>query len=448
MKRRIWILTLALIALSLFQAGPASAQQRLIVRTTNLPLLKNACLLNLCKVSSALDGTIGQLFLVTSPSLLSVQTLENVLKLVPGVLDVEQDLLRSIGPYPPLLNGIPLGLYQRSPVAFAGATVWSGYATQPAVADINLPEARAFITSGQVIVADIDTGVDPSHPVLKAVLLPGYDFTRNQAGGNEMLDVSNPNTNSCSGSNCSSGSVNQSTAAVLDQSTAAVLDQSTAAVLDQPGYSDFGHGTMVLGIIHLVAPNAMLLPVKVFRADGTGYTSDIIRGLYYAVQNKANVINMSFDFTAPSSEVAQAIANAQKNNVVCVASAGNDGASMMVYPAGLAGVIGVASVNDSDQRSSFSNYGAQITDVAAPGENIVSTYPYSTYASSSGTSFSAPFVAGTAALALEMSSRATSQEAASAVIQAQPLNPQMQMGHGLLDVFHALSYMQAALGAH
>ncbi len=447
MKRRIWILTAALIALSLFQAGPASAQQRLIVRTTNLPILKNVCLLNLCQVSSALDGTIGQLFLITSPSLLPVQTLENVLKLVPGVLGVEQDLLRTVGPTPPLLNGIPLGLYQRSPVAFAGATVWSGYATQPAVADINLPEARVFNTSvGKIIVADIDTGVDPSHPALKAVLLQGYDFTRNQVGGNEMLDVSNPNSKSCN-SNCSSANVNQSTAAVLDQSTAAVLDQSTAAVLDQPGYSDFGHGTMVLGIIHLVAPNAMLLPVKVFHADGTGYTSDIIRGLYYAVQNKANVINMSFDFTVPSNELATAIANAQKNNVVCVASAGNDGVSEMVYPAGLAGVIGVASVNDRDQRSTFSNYGAQVTDVAAPGESIVSTYPYSTYASSSGTSFSAPFVAGTAALALQMGSKATAQEAASAINQAQPLNPKMQMGHGLLDVFHAMTYMQAVMGA-
>jgi subtilisin family serine protease len=446
MKRRIWILTAALIALSLFQAGPASAQQRLIVRTTNLPILKNVCLLNLCQVSSALDGTIGQLFLITSPSLLPVQTLENVLRLVPGVLGVEQDLLRTVGPTPPLLNGIPLGLYQRSPVAFAGATVWSGYATQPAVADINLPEARVFnTTSGKIIVADIDTGVDPSHPALKAVLLQGYDFTRNQVGGNEMLDVSNPNAKACNGNNCSSANVNQSTAAVLDQSTAAVLDQSTAAVLDQPGYSDFGHGTMVLGIIHLVAPNAMLLPVKVFHADGTGYTSDIIRGLYYAVQNKANVINMSFDFTVPSSELAAAIANAEKNSVVCVASAGNDGVSEMVYPAGLGGVIGVASVNDAGQRSTFSNYGSQITDVAAPGENIVSTYPYSTYASSSGTSFSAPFVAGTAALALQMGSKATAQEAASAIAQAQPLNP--QMGHGLLDVFHAMTYMQAVMGA-
>jgi subtilisin family serine protease len=444
MKRRIWILTAALLALTLFQAGPAAAQTRLIVRTTSLPLLKNACLLNLCQITESLDGTIGQLFLVTTPSLLPAQLLENVLKLVPGVLGVEQDLLRTIGPNEPLLNGIPLGLYQNNPVSYAGAMVWSGYATQPAVADIRLPEAQlAFHANGQVIVADIDTGVDPSHPALKAVLLQGYDFTRNQAGGNEMLDVSNPNAKTCS--TCSSATVNQSTAAVLDQSTAAVLDQSTAAVLDQPGYSDFGHGTMVLGIIHLVAPNAMLLPVKVFHADGTGYTSDILRGLYYAVQNKANVINMSFDFTVPSTELAQAIANAEKNNVVCVASAGNDGASELVYPAGLAGVMGVASVNAENQRSTFSNYGTQVTYVAAPGENIVSTYPYDTYASSSGTSFSAPFVSGTAALALQLGSSATSQEATSAIAQAQPLTS--QLGHGLLDVFHAMTYMQAVLGA-
>ncbi len=444
MKRRIWILTAALLALTLFQAGPAAAQTRLIVRTTSLPLLKNACLLNLCQITESLDGTIGQLFLVTTPSLLPAQLLENVLKLVPGVLGVEQDLLRTIGPNEPLLNGIPLGLYQNNPVSYAGAMVWSGYATQPAVADIRLPEAQlAFHANGQVIVADIDTGVDPSHPALKAVLLQGYDFTRNQAGGNEMLDVSNPNAKTCS--TCSSATVNQSTAAVLDQSTAAVLDQSTAAVLDQPGYSDFGHGTMVLGIIHLVAPNAMLLPVKVFHADGTGYTSDIIRGLYYAVQNKANVINMSFDFTVPSAELAQAIAYAEKNNVVCVASAGNDGASELVYPAGLAGVMGVASVNAENQRSTFSNYGTQVTYVAAPGENIVSTYPYDTYASSSGTSFSAPFVSGTAALALQLGSSATSQEATSAIAQAQPLTS--QLGHGLLDVFHAMTYMQAVLGA-
>src|SRR6185503_1001514 len=98
------------------------------------------------------------------------------------------------------------------------------------------------------------------------------------------------------------GDVQQSTAAVVDgvgpayvnQSTAAVVDQSTAAVVDDAGYSAYGHRTMVAGIVHLVAPTARILPLKAFKADGTGYTSDVIRAIYRAVQQNANVLNMSF----------------------------------------------------------------------------------------------------------------------------------------------------------
>ena len=70
--------------------------------------------------------------------------------------------------------------------------------------------------------------------------------------------------------------------AQVNQSTAAVLDQSTAAVLDgNPAYAAFGHGTMVMGVIHLVAPNAHLLPLKAFRADGSANLSDILSAVYY-----------------------------------------------------------------------------------------------------------------------------------------------------------------------
>jgi len=306
--------------------------------------------------------------------------------------------------------------------------------------------------------------VDFSHPALQGVLLKGYDFTRNRVGGDEMADYTAPASNTCV-TNCSSGKLNQSSAAVLDQSSAAVLDQSSAAVLDQssaavldqssaavldqstaavldsPQYSDFGHGTMVAGVIHMVAPTAMILPVKTFRSDGTGYTSDILRGIYYAVQSNANVINMSFDFTTPSSEFAQAIAYAQKNNVTCVASAGNEGSSQLVYPAGLPGVMGVASTNNFDQKSSFSNFGPQDVWVAAPGENIVSTYPFKTYASESGTSFSAPLVSGTVALLLDTNPAATEFDITSAIGYAQPLPA--SMGHGRLDVVQALGYMRS-----
>jgi subtilisin family serine protease len=443
MKRRIWILTAAIIVLSLFQAGPTAAQQQLIVRSTSLPLLKEACLLNSCQIVGNLDGTVNQLFLVTVPNLIPVNLLENVLKLVPGVVDVEVNSLLSMTPKVPL-QYIPLGLYQTNPISYYGAPVWTGYALQPAAAIIQLPEAQAqFKTTGNAIVADIDTGADFTHPALKNVLLQGYDFTRNQVGGNEMADVTSPTVSSCS--TCPKAGVDQSTAAVLDQSTAAVLDQSTAAVLDSPQYSDFGHGTMVLGVVHMVAPTAMLMPLKSFSSNGTGDLSNIIAAVYFAVQNKANVINMSFDFgSSYSSELAQAIAYAEKNGVVCVASAGNEGSSAVVYPAGLAGVMGAGSTNDSNQRSSFSNFGSQDVWVAAPGENIISTYPYDTYASESGTSFTAPMVSGTAALIFQMSTKSNAQEVSAAIAQAQAL-PSQNLGHGLLNVQNALAYIQAVL---
>ncbi len=113
--------------------------------------------------------------------------------------------------------------------------------------------------------AVIDTGVDPTHPVLKAVLVNGYDFTRNVSGGSERADVNVTPDNS------------QAADAIVNQRTVAVLDQRTVAVLDGSQYAAFGHGTMTAGIVHLVAPQAKIMPLKAFRANGTGYDSDILR---------------------------------------------------------------------------------------------------------------------------------------------------------------------------
>ncbi|HEV3220495.1 MAG TPA: S8 family serine peptidase [Candidatus Acidoferrales bacterium] len=443
MKRKICLVA-ALFVLMFVQAKPAAAQQRLIVRSTSLPLLQKACLLNTCQILGNLDGSVNQLFLLTFPNGLPLNLITGILRLVPGVLDVEVDVVRQIPGAPPFSGNIPNGLNQRTLVNYFGTPVWMGYAQQPASQIILLNQGQTtYKVSGRGIVADIDTGVDFSHPALQGVLLQGYDFTRNQPGGNVMLDVQTSSTSNCS--TCTSAGLDQSTAAVLDkQSSAAVLDQSTAAVLDSPQYADFGHGTMVLGVVHLVAPDAMLMPLKSFGSDGTGYTSNIIRAIYYAVQNKANVINMSFDLTAADSELAQAISYAQANNVTCVASAGNDGKAEVVYPASLAGVMGVASTNDLNQQSTFSNYGTQVVFVAAPGENIITTYPYDTYASSSGTSFSAPFVSGTVALLLDMDHSLTPTTAAAAIGHATTTTK--NMGHGVLNVYLALGYLQVTIG--
>jgi subtilisin family serine protease len=284
------------------------------------------------------------------------------------------------------------------------------------------------VTGAGAIVADIDTGVDPTHPALQGVLLQGYDFTRNQPGASELNDPQ-PSSSSCS----SCPTLNQYSAV---HPSASSPKQSSVALVDGEGPSDFGHGTMVVGIIHLTAPQAMILPLKAFQSNGTGNLSNILSAIYYAVQNHTNVINMSFDLTTSSTELSDAISYASSNNVILVASAGNDGEQEVVYPAALQNVMGVASTNDLDQRSSFSNYGNQVVWVAAPGEGIITTYPYDTYAAGWGTSFSAPFVSGTAALLVGAQPKITPSQAATAIANAQWIGA--NMGNGRLDVYRAV----------
>jgi hypothetical protein len=373
------------------------SQQGVIVRT-NLGLggLQNVCLLNGCKVAGSLDGGIGQLYLVRPVQGLLPNLLAGILRLVTGILDAEPDQTLAVPPNPTSSStsgAPPAGLWDNTPVNYYGTTVTDGYVNQPAAQIIQIAQAHnTFSVSGAGIVADIDTGVDPSHPAFQGRLLPGYDFTRNQPVGSEMNDISMsapPPCGSCP-------------AAYVNQHTAAMLDQHTASMLDGNGYQAFGHGTMVMGIIHLVAPTAQLMPLKAFSANGNGSLSNILAAIYYAVQNHANVINMSFDFTSSSTELTNAINYANQHNVICVASSGNDGKNEMVYPAGLRGVMGVASTNNQDQRSSFSNYGNQVVWVAAPGEGVVTAYPFGLYAAGWGTSFSSPMVAGTASLIFNM----------------------------------------------
>src|SRR5256884_3745784 len=268
--------------------------------------------------------------------------------------------------------------------------------------------------------------------VLFPVLLEGYDFTRNQPGASEWLDV----TGMQSGYE---GTSSNQQPGYVQQSTDAVLDQSTAAVLDGSPYVAFGHGTMTSGLVHLVAPKAKILPLKAFSAKGTGYLSNIIAALYYAVQNHANVVNMSFDLSSSSSALNRAVSYANKAGVVLVAAAGNENTSAPVYPAAMKGnVVGIASTTDWDTRSSFSNYGPADVWLAAPGEYVVSTYPGGTYASESGTSFSSPLVAGTVALLLNAKQSGFNQsQVANALANAQALTP--DLNHGRLNVYQAVS---------
>src|SRR5260221_333816 len=217
----------------------------------------------------------------------------------------------------------------------------------------------------------------------------------------------------------------------------AVLDQRTVAVLDGSQYSAFGHGTMTAGIVHLVAPQAKIMPLKSFNANGTGYDSDILRAIYYAVKNGAKVLNMSFDYSSYSPELANAIKYANSKGVISVASAGNDGQQVAVYPGALPSVIDVASTSNSDIQSSFTNYGPTPGWISAPGEGVVTTYPWGTYAAGWGTSFSAPLVSGTAALMLGTNWNCTYSTVSSGLAHAASISDP-QLGHGRLDTYQAV----------
>ena len=329
-----------------------------------------------------------------------------------------------------------------TPVNFFGVVVPSNYSAQAASSIVRLNDARSLtsLTGAGQVVAIIDTGVDPNHPVLASVLLPGFDFTRNIAGSSEWADLDPALAARLQQSTAtildgqSIQPLNASAAVILNQSTATILDQSTATILDST-YPEFGHGTMVSGIVHLVAPAASIMPLKAFRADGTSSLSGIVQAIYYAADAGANVISMSFSTAQSSPSLQAAIQYALNKNVTLVAAAGNDGLKTLVFPASYGGVEGIASTTNQDLRSTFSNYGSGTAMFAAPGEGVVTTYPGGSFAAGWGTSFSAPMVAGSAALVLQARPAFKPGDVTNALSKALQING--LGGYGRIDLYQA-----------
>ncbi len=168
-----------------------------------------------------------------------------------------------------------------------------------------------------------------------------------------------------------------------------------------------GHGTHVAGIAGAMTNNGKgvagmayegrLFSVKVLDDDGSGYYSWVADGVTWAVDNGAEVINLSLGGSYPSRTLQRAIEDAWNRGVVVVAAAGNNGRSYPVYPAYYSDVIAVGAIDENDTRPSWSTYGSWV-DVAAPGVAILSTYNNGGYISLSGTSMASPWVAGLAGL--------------------------------------------------
>ncbi len=180
---------------------------------------------------------------------------------------------------------------------------------------------------------------------------------------------------------------------------------------------DNGHGTHVTSLIAAAGNNgtgiagvdwnAQIMPIKFLDSNGDGTTDRAVSAIIFAVNHGAKVINASWgglDYTQP---LYDAISYANAHNVVFVTAAGNDGTTndfFPSYPASfrLPNELSVASVDSNGQLASFSNYGAQTVDIAAPGVDILGDYPTNLSSNGlqvlSGTSMSTAYVTGVVAL--------------------------------------------------
>jgi subtilisin family serine protease len=308
------------------------------------------------------------------------------------------------------------------------------YKYQPLMQHIHSLNARPYSTGRGVVVADINSWVDVSHPALIGHLTSGWDFVTNKPAGTAALNQS------------SSSFMDQSSATFLDQSSATFLDQSSSSFVDQSSSSfmdghnpAYMHGTLCAGLIAVVAPDSMIMPLRVFDDNGSADIFNLAKAIHYAVQHGAQVINMSFGTLQPSATLQDAVNYALSQNVSLVASAGNNNTSAPQYPAAYSGVMTAAATDVFDVKGSFSNYGSSVF-VDAPGVNIFSTYPGGYYSITNGTSFSAPIISGTAALIRSLRTTGIANSVSSGSVNIDPNNPKYvhQLGHGRIDVLRAV----------
>ena len=215
---------------------------------------------------------------------------------------------------------------------------------------------------------------------------------------------------------------------------------------DNEPLDDNGHGSGVTGILAAnqngrgligTAPKAGLWIVKMLRYDEQGSISDLVRGIEWAIDRGADIVNMSLGTEEDNPALRDAVAAAHAQGILMVSAVGNTG-ERVLYPAAYPEVIAVASTNKDDQRAWFSNRGPEV-ELAAPGTDLVTTGSHGDYQIQNGTSFSVPFVTGTAALLMSAGVQEMEDVRRRLRQSAEDLGLALSaQGHGLVDAERAV----------
>ena len=308
----------------------------------------------------------------------------------------------------PALDTNPTGSSQ----SFFFSEIEIRFSDQPVWEQIDLPSVapHASAMGSGVVVAVVDTGI-ASHPFLTGSAAPGgYNFVNRNANTNDAFDSQDNNQNG-------------------------VADEYA------------GHGTAIAGLIRRVAPQASLLPVRIMDDEGRCDTFKLVAGIHHAIDNGADIVNLSLGTIDASDILSAAIDRAVSANILVVTAAGNDDRpDPRRYPAGFdaPGLIAVATCDPFDIRAPFSNWGPHV-DLTAPGVDLTSVFINLGFATGSGTSLSAPLVAGTLARMRSARPTAPAHELGSLLqMAADPIdvkNPSYsgELGSGRLNVARAVA---------
>lgn len=214
---------------------------------------------------------------------------------------------------------------------------------------------------------------------------------------------------------------------------------------DLPYYMNdmVGHGTAVADIIHQICPQAELYSVRVLDNQNRGRLSDIVKGIYWCIEQHVDIINMSFGTARESEILKKAIQDAADCGIMIVGSAGNGGSGADVeYPAAFDEVIAVGAVDTSAQKTEESTTGSEV-ELVVPGSQIMTKSMLGMTTVSSGTSMAAPHVTGAAALLMQQDGEKEAEEIRYILdVSSNPLGETDEYGYGIIDVKHAQELLE------